>query len=78
MCTMVAQLVEHWPRNLVVVSSSPDQDSSSVFFSPLMCKSHFSGSLVDVQFRKAENLYYNYNDYLIVTLQKLCSLHIIM
>ena len=27
---LVAQLVEHWPRNLVVVGLSPVQDSSSV------------------------------------------------
>ena len=28
-------------------------------YNPLMCKSHFSASLVDVHFRKADNLYYN-------------------
>ena len=37
----VVQLVEHWPSNLVVVGSSPVQDSSSVSLSntclPLKC-----------------------------------------
>ena len=37
MCTMVAQVVEHRPRNMVVVGSSPDQDSSSVSLSSTVC-----------------------------------------
>ena len=34
---LVAQLVEHWPRNLVVVGLSPIQDSSNVSFSSTVC-----------------------------------------
>ena len=46
----VVQLVEHWPRNLVVVGSSPVQDSSSVSLSntclPLKCSVLFDLALI--------------------------------